>query len=147
MREPAPTTVPSWITTLPPMITLGGSLTPSPRSRPGARSDCRSTRAPRKRLLERLEHPHHAQAALTARAWLAAVGDALEEVATFNSQRLLVGYVRRPDVAGAHHVLTVRLELLVEALVVDGDLALDLHVVKGRHLLRSHHRKPALFVR
>ena len=53
-----------------------GSSTPSPSSRPGARSDGVSSaagdiRALRERLLQPLQHPHHAQRGLRARARLA----------------------------------------------------------------------------
>src|ERR671934_350564 len=147
MRAPSPTTVPSLITTWPPISTLSGSSTPSPRRRPGARSDGRSTRAPVERALQRLEHAHHAHATVAAGARLAPVGDPFEEVPALDAQRLLVRHPRRPDVARAHDVLAVRGEVLVEALVVDRDFALDLHVVEGGHLLRADHREAALLVR
>src|SRR3954471_23055560 len=147
IRTPAPIAQPGWITTPAPISMSCGSTTSSPSTRPGARSDCRSTRALLERALERLEHAHHAQAALAPRARLPAVGDALDEMTALDPQRLLVRHVRRPDVARACHVLAVGLVLLVEALVVDGDLALDLHVVERGHLLRAHHREAALLVR
>ena len=91
---PAPSAVPAWITTLPPIQALSGSVTPSPSKSPGARSDCRSTRALLERALERLQHAHHAQAALAARARLPTIGDALDEMTALDPQRLLVGDVR-----------------------------------------------------
>ena len=53
----------------------------------------------------------------------------------------------RVGVARARDVLAVRRVVLVEALVVDGQLALELHVVERRHPLRADHREAALLVR
>src|SRR5207302_10858544 len=79
-RAPSPTTVPAWITTLPPSSTSSGSVTSSPSSSPGARSDGCSTRAPLEGLLERLQHAHHAQPALAAGSRLGAVSHPIYEV-------------------------------------------------------------------
>ena len=57
------------------------------------------------------------------------------------------GQPRAPDVARAGDVLAVGLGALVEALVVDGDLALERHVVERRHALRADDREAALLVR
>src|SRR4051812_46878680 len=145
-RAPVSSTVPAWMTTWPPSSTSSGSSTPSPSSRPGARSDGCNTRALLERALERLQHTHHAQAALAAGAGLRAVGDPLEEVAALDPEGLLVGDPIAVGVARAGDVLAVGGPVLVEALVVDGDLALDLHVVEGRHPLRADHREAALLV-
>src|SRR5918999_2791038 len=146
-REPGPIAVPACTTTFPPITASSGSSTPPPSSRPGARSDGCSTRALLQRPLERLEHPHHAQARLPARARLAAVRNPLHEVAALDEQRLLVRHARGGGVPGAGDVLAVGREALVEALVVDGELALQLHVVECRHLPRADHREAALLVR
>src|SRR5918999_1545388 len=146
-RAPGPIAVPACTTTLPPTSASPGSSTPSPSNRPGARSDGCSTRALLQRPLERLEHPHDAEPRLAARARLAAVLDSLHEVPALDGERLLVRHTRRGDVPGAGDVLAVGREALVEALVVDGELALELHVVEGRHLPRADHREAALLVR
>src|SRR5205807_1826541 len=138
---------PSWITTLPPRTTLSGRETPSPSSSPAPRSDGRSTRALLERALQRLEHPHDAHAGLDAGARLAALADAVDEVAALDAQRLLVRHARAPHVSGPRDVLAVGLEVLVEALVVDGDLAVDLHVVERGHPARPDDREAALLVR
>ena len=56
-------------------------------------------------------------------------------------------HARRVDVAGARDVLAVGRVVLVEALVVDVELPLELHVVEGRHPARPDHREAALLVR
>src|SRR5436190_10508565 len=144
---PAPIRVPAWITTLPPTSTSSGSSTSSPRSIPGAQSDWCNTRALLERALERLQHPDDPQAALGAGARLGAVEHAIHEVTALDPERLLVRDPRTVDVAGAGDVLAVRGEVLVEALVVDGELALDLHVVEGRHPLGADDREAPLLVR
>ena len=58
---------------------------------------------------------------------------ALDEVLALDAQRLDVGDPRREDVPAAGDVLAVAAGVLVKALVVDGQLALELHVVEGRH--------------
>ena len=58
-----------------------------------------------------------------------------------------VGDPRREDVAAARDVLAVAARVLVEALVVDGQLALELHVVEGRHPPRADDREAPLLVR
>src|SRR5512133_3260005 len=87
--------------------------------------------------LKLLEHPHHAQAALAVGARDRAVAHAVDEVAALQPQRLVVGDDRAPDVARARDVLAVVAVVLLEALVVDGQLALDRHVVEGRHPPRA----------
>src|SRR5215211_9098886 len=135
------------MTTLPPISTSSGSSTSSPTSSPGAQSDSCSTRALLERALQRLEHAHHPQARLGAGARLGAVPDAVDEVPALDQERLLVRDAGAVDVPGARDVLTVGGEVLVEALVVDGDLALDLHVVERGHALGADDREAALLVR
>src|SRR5215210_6777379 len=151
-RAPEPIRVPACRTTFPPMSTSSGSSTPSPTRRPGPRSDERSSalcdmRGLHEVALEPLEHPYDAQRGLAAGARLRAVPDALEEVPALDPQGLLVRYARRVGVPRARDVLAVRRVVLVEPLVVDGQLALELHVVERRHPLRAHHREPTLLVR
>src|SRR4051794_24905873 len=112
-------------------------------------ADARDARAPClvQRLLQPLEHAHDAQAALAVRQRPAALAHARDEVLALQPQRLVVRHPRRPDVARARDVLAVGVGLLVEALVVDGDLALRVHVVERRHALRAHDREAALLVR
>src|SRR3954463_16020729 len=149
ITHPAPTRVPGWITTYAPSWTSSGSSTPSPRISPGARSDgC--TLLPSARVqppLQPFQHPHHAQAAGAVGEWLPAFADALDEVLALDPQRLAVRDLRAPDVARPRDVLAVGAGVLVEALVVDGHLALDVHVVEGRHPLRADDREAPLLVR
>src|SRR4051794_9166680 len=99
------------------------------------------------RLLQPLEDAHDAQAALAVRQRPAALAHARDEVLALQPQRLVVRHPRRPDVARARDVLAVGVGLLVEALVVDGDLALRVHVVERRHALGADDREAPLLVR
>src|SRR4051795_6957033 len=149
IRQPSLMTVPGWMTTWAPIWTPSPRRTPSPSSRPGARSEGR-TLGPSRRveaLLQPLQDPHHAQPALAVRERRAALAHALDEVLALDPQRLAVGDPRAPDVPRAGDVLTVGGRVLVEALVVDGDLALEVHVVEGRHPAGAHDREPPLLVR
>src|SRR4051812_1173115 len=146
IRTRSPITVPPWITTLPPISTLSGTRAPSPSSRPGARSDGRSTRGLLKRLLEGLEHPHHSQSRLRPGAGGGPVADALHEVAGLDPEGLLVRDPRAVHVAGPGDVLAVGGEVLVEPLVVHGHLALHGHIVEGGHPLRAHDSQAPLLV-
>src|SRR4051794_9826916 len=142
---PSPSTVPAWMTTWAPSVTLSGSVTPSPRTRPGAWSDgC--TAALVQRVLGRLEHAHHPQAAVPVRARRPPGADALQEVLALDAQGLAIGDPRAPDVARAGDVLAGALRGLVEALVIDGDLALEVHVVERRHPLGADDGEAALLV-
>src|SRR3954452_4982762 len=104
-------------------------------SSPGPRSEGRSTRALLEGGLQAFEHAHHAQAAMAVRDRRRAVTHALGEMAALDPQRLFVRDPRRPDVARASDVLAVRAPVLVEALVVDQEFLLELHVVERRHLV------------
>src|SRR5205807_4003336 len=90
----------------------------------GVRRD-RGARAGRlpERALERFEHAHHAQAAVAVGARRPSGSDALDEVLALEPQRLDVGDPRAEDVSAASDVLAVAAGVLVEALVVDGQLA------------------------
>src|SRR3954452_22211722 len=99
------------------------------------------------RLLEPLEHAHDPQAALAVRQRPATLAHAVDEVLALEAQRLVVGHPWRPDVARARDVLAVGVGLLVEALVVDGDLPLGVHVVERRHPPRPDDRETPLLVR
>src|SRR5215211_1322705 len=89
--------------------------------------------------VELLEHANHAQPALAVRARDRAIAHAVDEVEALEPQRLVVGDARAPDVARARDVLAVVAVVLLEALVVHGQLALDGHVVERRHALRPDH--------
>src|SRR5581483_6179685 len=155
-----------------PIVTCGPSSTPEPSSTswpsvsPTARSGGAYTRglaggrsavggrsvagccAPRplKLRLQPLEHPDDAQPALAARPRLGARPHALEEVLALDPQRLDVGDRRRADLARAGDVLPPVAYVLIEALVVDRDLALERHVVEGRHALGADDGEAALLV-
>src|SRR3954454_5484184 len=137
------------MTTCAPMRTASPSWTPSPRTRPGARSDGRILLSARlvERGLQAFQNADHPQTRPAVRARRATVAHAAHEVLALQAQRLAVADRRAPDVAGAGDVLAVGARALVEALVVDGDLALDVHVVERRHPLGADHGEAALLVR
>src|SRR3954454_19683335 len=141
--------VPGWMTTWAPIWIPSPSRTPSPSSRAGARSEGCTLRPPRRveALLQPFEHPHHAQAALAVGERRAALAHALDEVLALDPQRLAVRDPRAPDVPRAGDVLAVGGGVLVEPLVVDGDLALEVHVVERRHPAGADDREAALLVR
>src|SRR4051794_35891445 len=103
----APNSTPALITTFAPISMSCGSTTSSSSTRPGARSDGRSTLAPVERLLQALEHAHHAQTAAPIRDRRRAVANRFGEVAALDPQRLLVRHPRAPHVAGTSDVLAV----------------------------------------
>src|SRR6202167_2238115 len=88
-----------------------------------------------KRVLKRLQHPHHAQSAVPIRARRPALADAVDEVLALQAQGLGVGKARGEGLAGAGYVLAPRVRVLVKALVVDGQLVLCSHVVERGHAL------------
>src|SRR6476659_8303149 len=102
------------MTTFAPISMSCGTTTSSSSTSPGARSDGRSTRAPVQRLLQALEHAHHAQPAAPVRDRRLALRHALREVPALDPQRLLVRHTRAPDIARARDVLAVRAVVLVE---------------------------------
>src|SRR5207302_411575 len=99
------------------------------------------------------EHQDTERAEYLGRLTAAVVDEALRrpafayEAEADTTWRLLAGDARAPYVARPGDVLAERRVVLVEALVVDGDLALELHVVEGGHPLGAHHGQPALLVR
>src|SRR6185436_18730732 len=97
--------------------------------------------------LEAFEDAHDTQPAGAVGERLPPLADALDEVLALDPQRLAVGDLRAPDVPRPRDVLAVGAGVLVEALVVDRDLALDVHVVEGRHPLRADDREAPLLVR
>src|SRR5262249_11994970 len=97
--------------------------------------------------LQALEHAHHAQAAVGIRARGRARANALDEVLALEPQRLVVGDAGREGVARAGDVLAPRAGVLVEALVVDRQLALAEPGVERRHPPRADDRDAALLVR
>src|SRR3954453_22997686 len=149
ITQPSLTIVPGWITTCAPICTPSPSRTPSPRSRPGGRSEGCTLRPSGRgeALLQALEHAHDAQPALAVGERGAAFAHALDEVLALDPQRLAVRDPRAPHVARAGDVLAVGRGVLVEPLVVDGDLALEVHVVERRHPARADDREAPLLVR
>ena len=61
--------------------------------------------------------------------------DEAEELAALELERLVGGDLRDVDVAGARLPLAVRVDRLPGRLLVDRDLAVELHVVEDGHLL------------
>ncbi len=68
-------------------------------------------------------------------------------MAALEPQRLVVRDARAVDVAGPRPPLAVGAHGLLGGLVVHGDLALELHVVEDRHLLRADDGHPPHLVR
>src|SRR5437763_11140435 len=99
------------------------------------------------RALQLLEHAHHAHAAAAVGARRGAGADALQEVLALDAKRLRVGDAGAVDVARTRDVLPPRARVLVESLVIDRQLALEQHVVEGRHPARAHERQATLLVR
>src|SRR3954468_12023072 len=136
ITQPAPMIVPPWTTTFSPKVTPSPMTTPSP----SAGSPMRDLATGQLELvLQALEHTHDAQPAGAVGHRRGAVGDAVQEVLALQAQRLGLGDAGRPDVARARDVAG-------DALVVDRDLALQVHVVERRHLLRAHDGEAALLV-
>src|SRR4051794_35631358 len=124
----SPTTVPGPTVTWAPNRTSSPSSTSSPTTRPTASRASRSTGLSPggpQRLLQRLEHADAAQAAIAVGARRPPAAHAGDEVRALDPYRLDRGHARAPDVARAGDVLAVGAHALVEALVVDGDLALE----------------------
>ena len=120
-----------------------------PRVRPGRAPHRGMLLAPRRveALLQRGEHAHDAEARGAVRARRAPLAHAVHEVLALELERFAVRYARAPDVPRARDVLAVGRGVLVEALVVDGHLPLEVHVVEGRHPPRADDGEAALLVR
>src|SRR4051812_4370297 len=93
------------------------------------------------------EHADHPQARTPVRARRAAFTDAVDEVLALDPERLAVRDAWAANVARAGDVLAVGARVLIEALVIDGDLALKLHVVEGRHPAGADDGEAARLVR
>src|SRR5581483_2433712 len=83
--------------------------------------------------LQRLEDPHHPQSALAVGQWPLAVANTRDEVLALEAQRLDICDSRAVAPPGAGDVLAVAVRVFIEPLVIDGELALERHVVEGRH--------------
>src|SRR5215216_968440 len=103
----------------------------APKPSRGARSSGRAYQG----VLKLLEHADDEGAVPRRRESLAVTGDEREEVPALEPERLVVRDLRDVDVAGARPPLAVALGALLGALVVDGHLALELHVVEDGHLV------------
>src|SRR3954447_8181583 len=149
ITQPSLTIVPAWMTTCTPIWRPWPSRTRSPRNSPGASSDGCTLLPPRRveARLQPLQHPHDPQPALPVRQRRAAFADARDEVLALDPQRLARRDARAPDVPRAGDVLAVGRRVLVEALVVDRDLALEVHVVEGGHPPRADDREAPFLVR
>ena len=159
-RVPAPIEQPSCTTTLAPNSTPSPISTSSPTCRFGPRGSARrrharaaSTDAARRR---RASAACASSTSTTARPsrplqrGVAPLADGVDELLALEAQRLVVRDARDRDVAEAHaHVLAVGVgaRRQRDALVVDRDLAVGLHVVEHDHLLRADDRQLARLVR
>src|SRR5436190_5284419 len=94
----------------------------------------RSASAATKRLRQPLEYPHDGEPVAGLGA-VGAVADEAEEVLHLEAERLVVRDLRAEDVTGARAPLAVGLRGRLRRLLVDGDLALELHVVADGHLV------------
>ena len=148
ITQPSPMRVPSWMTTLAPISTSSPMTTSSPRtrfwprrSRPGPPSSSAvfTGRPPSRRRSPSppAPRPRERVAAVAARRAVAR----RQSTKCWHSMRSgSRADLRDVDVAEAHRdVLAVGLAgaRALGALVVDGDLALGLHVVEDDHLLRA----------
>src|SRR5512142_2745226 len=129
-----PTTAPSRI------------FTPSPRAVPGW-TTALGWISGTKRLRETVERPDDAGAVLGDLAPVALAADEAQELLALELERLVGGDLRDGDVAGARLPLAVAVRPLPRRLLVDGHLALELHVVEHDHLLAADDRDPAHLVR
>src|SRR5690242_18486123 len=161
--QPFPSTVPGWMTTWLPSTTPSPSTAPAPTTANGPSSTpspirassatCRSGRGTLlppggvQPVLQRLEHAHDAQAGLAVRARRGVLADGRDEVLALQPQGLAIVDRGAVDVPRAGDVLAVGARALRVALVVDGHLALDVHVVEGRHALGAVHGETPLLVR
>src|SRR5437588_2525458 len=146
---PAPIRAPSWITVPCPIETE--SSTTAPGSTYALSATTKLGLPPeRRRLLERtlqrLENADDPQATLAVGARLLAAADAFQEVLALQPQRLDVRDPGAEDVSTAGDVLAVAASVLVESLVIDGQLAFERHVVERRHPPRAHDREAAVLV-
>src|SRR5581483_5777165 len=144
------------------MIAPGATETSWPSSAPGATcapakssptgSLCRlsslsRTRRRVERAQKRLEDADHAQTTRAVRPRHGTGADAVDEMLALDPQRLQIGDARGEDVARPGDVLAVASRVLVDALVVDRELAFDGHVIERGHALRPDHGEAPLLVR
>src|SRR6266540_6590018 len=104
-----------------------------PRER--AKGERRSRRDGFQRGLQLLERPHDRQPVGGDAIAVSVPAHELEEVLALEPQRLVVRDLRAPDVPRASPPLPIAVRRLLGRLLVDGHLALELHVVEDDHLL------------
>src|SRR5437773_702665 len=114
-----------------PTTAPSSTLTPSPSTVPGYTIALGWISASAtQRLGQPVERAHHAQPVARLAVVSGPVGDEIEEMLHLEAQRLVVRDLGAEDVAGARAPLAVGLGRLPRRLVVDRDLALELHVVE-----------------
>src|SRR6478609_12118269 len=116
-----------------PTTAYSSTRTPSPSTVPGWTTAVGWTSAGTQRVRQPLERPHDHRAVPRHLLPVAVTGDQSQEVLALESQRLRGRDLRDEDVAAPGLPFAVRLGALPRRLVVDRDLALQLHVVEDGH--------------
>src|SRR5205823_8687090 len=131
-----------------PTTAYSSTLTPSPSRVPGWTTAVGWISA-MERPRQAVERPHDAGSVLRHLAAVAVsvAGDQTQELLALQLQRLVRGDLRHVDVPRARLPLAVRVGPLPRRLLVDGHLALELHVVEDDHLLAPDDGDPPHLVR
>src|SRR3990170_105945 len=122
-----------------PTTAFSSTLTPSPRIVPGYTVAVGWTSADIQRRREHVERTHDAGAVGRHFLAIALPGDEPQELDALELERLVARDPRAEDVARPRLPLAVAVGRTPRRLLVDGDLALELHVVEDDHLLGSDH--------
>src|SRR5690242_36924 len=128
-----------------PTTACSSTFTPSPSTVPGwtiAVGWISATQA----LREELERAHDLEPVVHL-APVPALLHEPDEVLALELERLVVRHLGTEDVARARPPLAVRVRRLLRRLVVDGDLAVELHVVEHGHLVAADDGEPPHLVR
>src|SRR5262249_59979799 len=108
----------------------------------GRRSRYRRSRSRRcgdQRCLQLLEHADDSDPFPRGLQRVALAVHQLEEVASLQAERLFGRNLRAEDVTGPRLPRAIALGWLLRPLLIDGHLALELHVVEDDHLLLPYH--------
>src|SRR3954451_18852816 len=128
-----------------PTTAYSSTFTPSPSTVPGwitAVGWISATQA----LRQQLERAHDLEPVVHL-APVPALLHEPDEVLALELERLVVPHLRAEDVAGPRPPLAVRVRRLLRRLVVDRDLAVELHVVEDGHLVPPDHGEAPHLVR
>src|SRR5262245_41178828 len=119
-----------------PTTACSSTFTPSPRTVPSCTTAVGWTEASATQgLRQAVERTHDGEPVQRLAVLTRALRDEREKMLDLEPQRLVVRDLRAEDVSRASAPLAVRFRRLPGRLLVDGHLALQLHVVEDRHLL------------